>query len=205
VKGIGDKLSVRIQEFAQKTPIETWDDLIKVHGVGPKTVEAIKALQHSDDPFGALWIDRALAEIKRAIREGELGQVPYPTHTSLDIPYAKGQDIPVVWLGLVHNRNVRDIFEYNRAKGEEIDLEAMTINGKPIVDPHLNEWMVMVGDDEHDQMGLRVDRYKYPKFRATLWDMRLGKDLLLVKGYKPGFLSTRQIWVNDLWVVDPEI
>jgi len=205
VKGIGDKLSVRIQEFAEKTPIETWDDLIKVHGVGPKTVEAIKALQHSDDPFGALWIDRALAEVKRAIREGELGQVPYPSHTSLDIPYARGKDIPVVWLGLVHNRNVRDIFEYNRAKGEEIDLEAMTIGGKPIERPDLNEWMVMVGDDEHDQMGLRVDRYKYPKFRAALWGMRLGAELLLVKGYKPGFLSTRQIWVNDLWVIDPEI
>jgi DNA polymerase-3 subunit alpha len=205
VRGIGEKVSANIEEYIGEHGLKDWGDLQKIKGIGPKTVERIREFAESEDPFGALWLDRALAEVKKQLAAGELGYLPVPTHTSADIPYARGRDIPVVWLGCIHNRNVRDIFEYNRAKGEEIDLEAMTIGGKPIKDPQFNEWMVMVGDDEFDQMGVRVDRYKYPAFRRRLWDMRLGEDLLLVRGIKPGFLSTRQIWVHDLWVIDPEM
>jgi DNA polymerase III subunit alpha len=205
VQGIGPKVSESIEEYLADHDLCDWKDLQRIKGIGPKTVERIKAFASAEDPFGALWLDRALAEIKEQLRRGELGKLPVPTHTSADIPYARGRDIPVVWLGCIHNRNVRDIFEYNRAKGEEIDLEAMTIGGKKIKDPEFNEWMVMVGDDEFDQMGVRVDRYRYPGFRQALWDMRLGEDLILVAGKKPGFLSTRQIWVESMWVIDPEM
>jgi len=207
--GIAEKIGGLIEDYEIEHSISSWDDLLNIKGIGPKTVDKIKALGESEDPFGALWIDRAIAEVKRSIDFGELGDIPKPTHTSVDIPYAKGKDEAVVWLGVVHTRNVRDLFEYNRAKGTDLIHDEETgdwffPDGKKIDQPELNEWMVMVGDDEHDQMGLRVDRYKYPKYRDRLWSMQPGRDLLLVQGVKPGFISTRQIWVHNLWVIDPE-
>lgn len=207
VKGVGDKLGAAIEDYLVDHEVKEWSDLSRIKGIGPKTIETMKKFGDSDDPFGALWIDRAIGEVKRSIFAGELGPVPRPSHTSQDIPYAKGKDVEVCWLGVVHTRNVRDLFEYNRAKGEDLverDGKWFYPDGREIKDPSLNEWMVMVGDDEHDQMGLRVDRYKYPQYRDTLWSMTPGKDLLLVRGVKPGFISTRQIWVSQLWVIDPE-
>jgi DNA polymerase III subunit alpha len=213
VDGVGPKVSAAIAEYMGEHEVKDWADLSAIKGIGPKTIVKMQEFAESDDPFGALWLDRAIAEVKRAIFADELGShIPRPTHTSQDIPYSQGRDIEVAWLGMVHTRNVRDLFEYNRAKGEEIIKDEEGVywipdrkgGRKRLERPDLNEWMVMVGDDEHDQMGLRVDRYKYPKFRSRLWNMRLGKDLILVRGYKPGFLSTRQIWVTDMWIIDPE-
>jgi len=158
-----------------------------------------------DDPFGALWLDRAIISVKRAITRGELGNVPYPSHTAKDLPYETGLDIEVVWLGSIVSRNERDLFEFNQAKGAEVDLEKMTIGGKPVKDPHLDKWVVMVGDDEDDQVGLRVDRWRYPRLREAVWKIRPGKDLILVRGIKPGWLASRQITISELWIVDPEI
>ena len=131
---------------------------------------------------------------------------------SSDLPYERGEDIEVVWLGAVHTRNLRDLFEFNQAKGKRLDLSdpnrpLIEKDGQmvPIRDPKLNEWMVMVGDDESDQVGLLCDRWKYPKFRDQLWDMQLGRDLLLVRGVKPHWMPTRQISISEMWVIDPEI
>jgi hypothetical protein len=124
---------------------------------------------------------------------------------SSDLPYARGEDIEVVWLGLVKTRNVRDLFEFNQAKGKILDMKALTIDGKKIKDPHLSEWMVMVADDESDQLGLLCDRWRYPSLKNQLWDMVLGRDLLLVRGVKPHWMPTRQIKISELWVIDPEL
>ena len=79
----------------------------------------------------------------------------------------------------------------------------MTLNGKKIQDPHLDKWLVMVGDDETDQIGLRIDRWRYPKFRSAIWKMHPGKDLILVRGVKPGWMPTRQITIHQMWVIEP--
>jgi hypothetical protein len=158
----------------------------------------MKEFYESDDPFGALWLDRAIEHVKQEIADENL-MLPMPTHVASDLPYVRGEDMEVVWLGTVHTRNVRDLFEWNRARtGEELDRAEVR-------DPHLNEWCVMVGDDESDQIGLRVDRWRYPKWRNLIWKIRPGKDLILVRGYKPGFLATRQIWISHMWIVDPEL
>jgi hypothetical protein len=63
----------------------------------------------------------------------------------------------------------------------------------------------MVGHDESDQIGLRVDRWRYPRLRDQVWKIRPGKDLVLVRGVKPGWMPTRQITINEIWIIDPEI
>jgi hypothetical protein len=40
-------------------------------------------------------------------------------------------------------------------------------------------------------MGLRVDRWKYPRLREKVWKIRPGKDLSLVRGVKPGWMPTQ--------------
>jgi DNA polymerase III subunit alpha len=204
--GVAEKTAAAIEAYREEHAIRRWEDLLNIKGIGPKTLSKIKEFVTDDDPFGALYIDRAISQVKREIREGELsGVVPVPTHVSSDLPYSRGEDIEVVWLGLVHTRNQRDLFEFNQAKGKVIDMKAMTIDGKKIKDPHLSEWMVMVADDESDQIGLLVDRWKYPRFKNQLWSMRLGYDLLLVRGVKPHWMPTRQISISEMWVIDPEL
>jgi DNA polymerase-3 subunit alpha len=207
IPGIGSKTGAQIAAFAETEGLEEWSDLSQIKGIGAKTIEKAQAFSEADDPFGAMWLDRTIAKVKKELAEGQLWghdrrgkfiRLPHPTHVASDMPYSRGQDLDVVWLGTVHTRNVRDIFEYNRAKtGVELKPE-------DIKDPHLNEWMVMVGDDESDQMGLRVDRWTYPKYRDALWGMRPGEDLLLVRGIKPGWMPTRQITIRELWVLRPE-
>lgn len=207
VPGIGEKTGQAIVDYrADHSDLETWNDLLKIKGIGKKTLETIKEFaENSEDPFGATWLDRAISATKKEIYEGDLQSLPRPTHVAQDLPYERGEDIEVVWLGCIYTRNERDLFEFNQAKGAELDLEKMTINGQPIRDPHLDKWVVMVGDDETDQIGLRVDRWRYPRLRDKVWAMRPGVDLVLVRGVKPGWMPTRQINVSELWIIDPEV
>jgi len=175
-----------------------WNRLIEVKGIGHKTIKNIVAFGESDDPFHALWLDKAIAHVKQEIREKKLGKdVPRPVTVSIDLPYHRSKDIPVIWLGAIQMRNERDLFEFNRAK------TGIELKPEEVKDPHLSKWLVCIGDDETDQLSLRIDRYRYPKFREALWSMRLGHDLMLCRGVKKGYTATRQIDVSDLWIIDP--
>jgi hypothetical protein len=174
-----------------------WDDFINVRGIGPKTIENIKESVASDDPFGAFTVSRNIARVKRQIRNGELGDLPYPTHNSVELPVDAGRGVKVVWLGTIRTRNVRDIFEANRAKfGEELDPNS-------VKDPHLNEWCLLGAEDEVDQLLLKIDRWHWPACKLPIFDFKLGEDLLLVEGIKPRFTSSRQVRVKRCWVIDP--
>jgi DNA polymerase-3 subunit alpha len=204
IPGVGPPKAQAIIEHREEHGLEDWDDLLKVNGIGPKTLEVMQNFVKQEDPFGAFWTDKAIAHVKKEIRDRKL-PLPLPSHVAADLPYSTGDDIEIVWLGVIHTRNVRDLFEFNQAKGAEIDLEKMTLDGKPIKDPHLSEWCVMVGDDESDQIGLRCDRWRYPKWRNLIWKIRPGKDIVLVRGVKPGWMPTRQITISEMWVIDPEL
>jgi DNA polymerase-3 subunit alpha len=209
VPGIGLKTADAIVEHRNGSQTYSWDDMLAVSGIGNVTMGKIKEFaEQGDDPFGALWLDRAVAEVKRAISAGELGSLPKPTHVAEDLPYERGDDIEVVWLGTIYTRNERDLFEFNQAKGAELDLsnpDRPLLNGKPIKDPHLDKWVVMVGHDESEQIGLRVDRWKYPRLREKVWKIRPGRDLVLLRGIKPHYMPTRQLNISEIWIIDPEI
>jgi DNA polymerase-3 subunit alpha len=215
VPNIGDSIGQAIVDYRNDADLglSTWEDLLFVKGIGPAKMTAIREFaEKGDDPFGALWLDRAIEAVKREIVSGSLKvhgrRLPTPTHVAEDLPYERGKDIQVVWLGTITKRNERDLFEFNQAKGAELDLsnpKRPMLNGKPIKDPHLDKWIVLLGHDESDQLGLRIDRWNYPRLRSRIWSVRPGKDLVLLRGVKPGWLPTRQITISDLWVIDPEI
>jgi DNA polymerase-3 subunit alpha len=193
VPGIGEKVAASIIERRPKR----WADLSDVNGIGAKTVERIIEFTKGDDPLGAYWLDRSIANVKQLIADEADGfdEIPEPTHRAADLPYQDKTDINVVWLGAVSGVVVRDIYEqFKLREGRDAD------KGE-IKDPHLREWVVMQAEDETDQISIRVDRWKYPKYKRLIWSMK-DTDLLLVRGMKPRWSANRQITVGDMWVID---
>lgn len=198
IEGIGDKMAPFIVNERDKHEFKTWRDLIHVKGIGVKTIEKIEGWVGQDDPFGAFRLDGNIKKVKKAIESGELGDLPEPTHVATDLPYDQGPQFEVVWLGTILQRNIRDIFEMNRAK------KGVELKPDEVRDPHLNEWAMLTCEDESDQLLIRIDRWKYPRMREQIFSARMNHDLILVQGIRPNYVSSRQINVKKLWVIDPD-
>jgi DNA polymerase III subunit alpha len=199
IHGVGPSLANAIVEQRDSGNIATWDDLLHIKGCGPKTVEKIKEWVERDDPFGAYKLDRDIRTTKQWLRSRSANgsaPLPFPTHAAVDLPFEQGVQFEVVWLGTILARNIRDIFETNRAKGREVD-------NATIRDPHLNEWAMLTCEDETDQLLLKIDRWKYPFMKETIFNFRQGKDLLLVEGVRPRYVTARQIAVKKMWIIEP--
>jgi len=190
VPGIGDVMAQRISESKP----ESWDDLIKIKGVGKKTIEKIKEFCSKDDPFDIMKLDRAIKEVIEYVRSHRLG-VPIPTHTSEQVPYSRStNDTLVVWAGVIQHRNLRELFEVNFSR-TGVPLDPATVK-----DPDKTEWVIMVGADDSEQLTITIDRYKYPAFKKAVWDLKLGEDIVVIRGIKKGYQSRRAINVLDMWV-----
>jgi DNA polymerase III subunit alpha len=195
---VGEKTATAIIDERNKKPFSDWGDLLRVKGIGKKSIEGIVAFCESEDPFEIHTLSRRIEKVKREIRTGSLKGLPYPTHSTSDIPMDRGADIEVVWLGTVHSRNLRDLFEVNYGKtGEQLDIET-------VKRPDLPEWVIMYGEDDTDQMSITVDRFRYPRFKERVWGIELDYDLVLVRGIKRGYQARRHLYVWDMWVIDPE-
>lgn len=197
IDGIAEKTANVIIDHRERNGLKNWHGLLDIKGIGPKTIEKIIAWAEQDDPFGAFALDGNIKKIKSLIASGEIPGLPEPTHTAHDLPYDKGPNIEVVWLGTILERNIRDIFEQNRAK------KGVELRPDEVKDPHLNEWAMLTCEDETDQLLLRIDRWKYPQMKKALFDFQRGKDLLLVQGIRPGYVTSRQINIKRMWVIDP--
>lgn len=172
--------------------IDRWDDLIEVKGIGDKTIEKIKNWVKQDDPFGIETLDKMIQQIKDDIEDGAL-DLPMPTHTAAEIPYERGKSANVTWIGMIMNRNIRDLFETNQArKGESLDPNSVDR-------PDLREWVIMPGYDGEEIVNLRVNRFQYPQFKKLIWSIRLGEDLIIGQGRKPGDRTARIVDLKRLW------
>jgi DNA polymerase-3 subunit alpha len=207
IDGVGPAMAQKIIEWRDEKAKTfrmqrlDWPSLIEVKGIGPKTIDKLVAHATAEDPFGVKTMDRMIASCKKGIRRGmkdsDGNRLPRPTHKAIEVPYERGEDLGVVWIGIPVHRNLRDIFEVNRARtGEELDPATVR-------NPELNEWMLIAGYDGTDLLSLRVSRWKYQTFKKLLWKIKLHEDVLLVRGVKPGWRSAREIYVTDMWVMAP--
>jgi len=195
IEGVGPAMATKIIDWRDsKTGRIDWPDLIQVSGIGPKTIDKLVSFATADDPFGIEKLDRMIESVKSDLPRLRL---PVPNHTAVEVPYERGEDVEIVWLGVVVHRNLRDIFEVNRARtGEELDPAT-------VKHPELNEWMLMAGYDGTDLLSIRITRWKYPKFKKLLWKIALNEDVVLVRGVKPSWRAAREVYVNDIWVLQP--
>jgi DNA polymerase III subunit alpha len=195
IDGVGPSMADKILTWREGKPGKIdWPNLIEVKGIGPKTITRLVDYATADDPFGIEKLDKMIASVKSDLKRLKL---PMPTHTAVEVPYERGEDIEIVWLGVVVHRNLRDIFEVNRARtGEELDPES-------VKHPELNEWMLMAGYDGTDLLSIRVTRWKYPKFKKLLWKIGLNDDIVLVRGTKPSWRAAREVYVSEMWVLQP--
>jgi DNA polymerase-3 subunit alpha len=192
IKGIGPKSAASIIEAE---PAD-WDEMINIRGIGVKTIEKIKEWIAQEDPFDIYRLEKSITAVERELGEGRLfdgaQMLPFPTHTSRELDEAE-QGTRVVWLGEVVRMNVRDIFEINVARGNTSDLEN-------IRDPELREFAILYARDADDQTMLKVNRWRWPQFKADLFDLREHPDrLVLVAGRKPRY----GVQVDKLWVIEP--
>jgi DNA polymerase-3 subunit alpha len=196
IPGVAEKMGNKILEWrsSRESPPTSWTNLQEVSGVGPKTVEKMVEFCNSDDPFGVYRLDRLIEPVRKDLPR--LG-LPSPTHQAIDVPYERGDDLEVVWIGVAVHRNLRDIFEQNRSRtGEALDP-------KDVKDPSKNEFMLLAGYDGTDLLSLRITRWKYPKMKKLLWNLKLNEDVLVVQGVKPGWRTAREIYINKIWVLGP--
>jgi len=203
IDGVGPSMAEKIITWRDSVGDRTvrWPNLIEVKGIGPKTIDKLVAHATAEDPFGVKTMDRMIESCVRSLKSGmydSLGnRLPKPTFKAIDVPYERGEDQEVIWIGIPVHRNLRDIFEVNRARtGEELDPAT-------VKHPELNEWMLIAGYDGTDLLSIRITRWKYPRFKNILWKIKLHEDVLLVRGVKPGWRAAREIYVNDIWVLKP--
>lgn len=207
IPGIGESKAAAIVQLREEKQDEfkTWADLIKVKGIGERTIEPILAWLDQEDPLEITKLERVLNGVREQITGARLGspwsRLPYPTHTSEQVPSTaqdKNENTEIVWLGFIKHRNLRDLFESHYSKtGEQLDPD-------DVRDPNLREWVVMYGEDDTEVITVTVDRWRYPSLRHEVWDLKLDHDVVLVKGWKYGIQARRAIYVRELWVIDPD-
>lgn len=190
-----------VQEREEQGNFTSWDDMRRVRGVGPTTVERLQEMASSEDPFEIHRIDQLLGSARESIAAGELGPLPIPTHYANTIPRDSEDEMLVTFLGIPLYRNPQDIVEDERARtGESVDSIIAGLSH-----PELTKKMVLRCVDESDELVyVRFNRFVFPRLQRKLWDIKLGTDVVLVRGYKkPGFGTglyiTRQketgIWI----------
>lgn len=192
IKDIGEKTADMIVEAGE---LRKWSDLINIKGIGPKTIANLKTWREQDDPFAIYELQNAIESVRSAIVAGELKDgelsLPEPTHNSRELDEAD-QGTHAVWIGRMVKKNIRDIFEVNAAKkGEALDP-------KDVKDPHLREFCIMYARDEDDQTMVKIDRWRWPRFKQIIFNLS-PTDILVVSGRKPRY----GIMANKIWVVDP--
>lgn len=202
VKGIGEKTATALLSLRnQRGGFATWEEAMDAKGIGPKTLELMYAFADNEDAFGLSLLSDQLDSVRTQLRAGVYPEdspflIPEPTHTSTEVPYERTpQDVQVTWLGVIRERNLKDLFEMHHSRTGEV------LDPKTVKSPNLNEWVVFLGEDDTDVLTITIDRWKYNRLRDVAWRIRMGEDLVLVRGIKRKAQSRRAIYVTDIWIV----
>lgn len=199
VKGIGEKMAPRMIEWREQCdrPVRYWHQYEELKGFGPKTTERIEAFCADEDPFGILRMTKQLQQVRLWLKANadDVGLFMAP-HRSEDVPYEAKRG-EYFWLGVVRQRNLKDIYELHRSRtGEELDPA-------DVREPEYVNYAVILGEDETGPLTITVHRYGglYEKFKDVIWGMAPDRDLLLVRGYKRAEYR-RAIYATELYVLN---
>lgn len=197
IPGIGDVVAQKILALREELGgFDSWDDLVKVPGIGTKTMEKIREFCEDDDPFGIHWLQDNYDAIVKSIKTGELEGLPRPTTRSEDIPYDPIAGEHVI-LAIVRNRQPQDMFENHRVRtGEELDPST-------IRNPELKDYMTMYLQDPWGLITARVDRFRYPQMYDRIWSVKEDYDFILCRATKRASYG-KTLTVKNMWVIEPD-
>jgi DNA polymerase-3 subunit alpha len=200
IPGIGEKMAPVIIEHREKVgfPGGDWAGLLNVKGIGPAKLEIIRKFAEDADPFGLDRTRKTLARVREAVDRGEI-PVPLPTHSS-DQLSPQDEAKRVVWWGQVRLAEYKDLLEDERAKtGDEMEDIKKRIRGSDKV----KSCTLHCYDAGDEDVYLRFNRWKFPRFARQLAAIRPGHDVVVAIGQKhKGFGVSLQ--VDKLFVIDPE-
>ncbi len=202
IPGIGEKTAEKIVEREQEIGgFQHWEELESrrggIKGIGPATVKKIKDFAENPDPFGIMAIVNATNEIMAAIDNDDIPGVPQVTTNADEVPYEAIEGWRGVILGRLKNRNLQDMFENHRSRtGDELDPST-------VKDPHLKDSVTLYLEDTAGTLTVKVNRRIYPKFKAMIWDAKIGHDYILASVFKYPFLG-KTIHIDNIWVIDPD-
>lgn len=199
LKGVGPSKAKAIADYLEHNEIRKADDLLEVRGIGPGILDKMRSQIEGDDPFGLRAVERALNSVRVEINSGAIPLSP-PTVRSDDILDLPG-DTDVTWVGIVRLKEFKDYVEDERARSgrspEEIKAEMWR--------PDLPTSCVLhCGDDGDEDVYVRVKRQDYPRFRAGLERIRVGRDVIYVRARKSQNSFGASLYVKDLIIIDPE-
>lgn len=193
VPGIGDVMAAALKAQRDVSPFEDWGDLAVVKGIGPKTIEKIRAFAEKDDPFDIHKIERETKVLRDWAKKNHL---PTVDTLATAIPFEPKRSEHVI-LGLLKDRQPQDMYENHRARtGEELDP-------KDVKDPHLSAYVTLFLEDVTGRITLKANRWKYPKYREIIDGARINHDYVLARVIKKPYAG-RAVHVVEMYVIDPD-
>ena len=202
IPGIAELTATDIYKSVKETAVMgNWDDLRRVKGVGPKTIENIVEFAHKRDPLGITATGDQLAEFRRQLMEGEFDGTGLP-----EIPetYCLSDDLPtesnnVAWVGFATNLDYRDELEIQHRKTGESYAEIR----ERLTDSHMTKKAVIFAYDENGEIALRVGRKDYERLEPILTKIKTDHHIIVAYGRTWRVLDG-SILVNSLWILEPE-
>lgn len=204
VKGIGETMAPQMVRYREDEPDvyqalkrQGWRVYEGLKGFGPKTTERIEEFCAQEDPFGLLRMTKTLVAVRGwlKVNSKQAGLFRAP-HRSEDIPYEAKRG-EYFWVGIVRERNLKDIYELHRSRtGEELDSATVR-------EPEYVNYAVILGEDETGPLTITVQRWGglYEKYKDLIWGMAPDRDLLLVRGIKRAEYR-RAIYATELHVLN---
>lgn len=204
ITGIGMKTAVAMEEwrsalFRTGAEVVEWQDFTAVKGIGAATMKKVEDFVAQEDPFGIQLLSKTLARVRRWLWEhGDQHGIPMPRSKSDDVPY-EAKPGAHVWLGVVRERNLKDLYELHRSRtGEELDPAT-------VKEPQHINWCVITGEDETGPLTVTVHRWRglYERYKDRLWELNPSRDLVVVRGHKKREYR-RALYAEQVWIINTE-
>jgi DNA polymerase-3 subunit alpha len=203
IDGIGDITAKRIIDSRAADPMgyTEWEDLEKIHGIGPKTAEKINRFCNKEDPFNLDLVGRVLAQYREHLNDGDPGweDLPTPSHTSDEIP-RDAVNLSVTWIGIIQAKEYKDLVEDERARSGDSVEEILN----RVKDPDLRKSCTLkCYDDGDEDVYIRINRWRFPRFKEAIEEIELDRDIIIALGYKKGGFGV-SLQLEELIVINPD-
>lgn len=202
IDGIGELTAKDIVAYRKEQNdyfMEGWDDLKNIKGIGPKTIDRIKAFVSKTDPLGINKVENQLSAFREQVENGEFAGTGLPDEDEFYMSNAlPGKDY-CAFVGFVQNIVYRDEIEQIRKKTGQETKEIK----QELENSDLTKKAVLFAYDEFGEVALRISRWKYPNLENVVSQIKKDYHLIVAWG-RTYETNAKSIQVAKLWGLDPD-